>query len=104
MSSQRSGGCVPVSFWSRRTSWLRCCEVQARERDVRMSLARLTARERQVLELLGLGLGDKDIALRLGVGIETVKSHTAHLFGKLGVESRMQALILAVRYGVVTLD
>lgn len=79
-------------------------EVQAREREVRMSLARLTAREQQVLELLGLGLGDKDIALRLGVGIETVKSHTAHLFGKLGVESRMQALILAVRYGVVTLD
>jgi DNA-binding NarL/FixJ family response regulator len=64
----------------------------------------LTTRERQVLELLAQGLGDKEIATRLGVGIETVKTHTANLFGKLEVESRMQALILAVRYGVVRLQ
>jgi len=79
-------------------------EEQTRDREIRTSLARLTARERQVLELLAQGLGDKEIAARLGVGIETIKTHTANLFGKLGVESRMQALILAVRYGVVRLD
>jgi DNA-binding NarL/FixJ family response regulator len=79
-------------------------EEQVRDREIRAALARLTGRERQVLELLAQGLGDKEIAARLGVGIETIKTHTANLFGKLGVESRMQALILAVRYGVVRLN
>jgi DNA-binding NarL/FixJ family response regulator len=79
-------------------------DLHARDGEVRASMARLTIRERQVLEHLAQGLGDKEIAARLGVGIETVKTHTANMFAKLGVESRMQALILAVRYGVVRLD
>ena len=77
---------------------------RAADRTAREAIARLTGREQAVLALLAEGLGDKEIAGRLGVRPETVKTHTANLFGKLGVESRLQALILAVRHGVVRLE
>lgn len=79
-------------------------EEQARDRTVRDAFSRLTPREHQVLVALATGLGDKEIAVRLGVRQETVKTHMANVFAKLGVESRMQALIVAVRHGVVRLD
>ena len=74
------------------------------DRAARSGLARLTAREREALQLLAEGLSDKEIASRLGVGVETVKSHVAGVYAKLGVESRVQALIAAARLGAVTLD
>lgn len=79
-------------------------EEQARDRAVRDAFTRLTPREHQVLVALATGLGDKEIATHLGVRQETVKTHMANVFAKLGVESRMQALIAAVRHGVVRLD
>ena len=79
-------------------------EEQSRDRAVRDALARLTPREREVLVALATGLGDKEIAAAMGIRQETVKTHMANVFAKLGVESRMQALIVAVRHGVVRIE
>jgi DNA-binding NarL/FixJ family response regulator len=68
------------------------------------ALARLTRREREVLSLLGEGLGDKEIAQRLHVGKETVHTHMVNVLRKLDVETRLQALIFAVRHGLVRID
>jgi DNA-binding NarL/FixJ family response regulator len=63
----------------------------------------LTPRERQVLELLVDGLGNKSIAARLGVSNETVKFHLASIFGKLGASNRTDAVRQALRRGLVPL-
>jgi len=77
---------------------------RARDSQVQVALNRLTRREREVLQALADGLNDKQIAQRLSVGHETVRTHMVNILGKLGVASRLQALLLAVRYGVITLD
>jgi DNA-binding NarL/FixJ family response regulator len=69
--------------------------------DPRIGAKRLSPREHDVLEALADGLTDKEIGLRLGISTETVRTHMAGLFGKLGVESRLQALAFAVRWGLV---
>jgi DNA-binding NarL/FixJ family response regulator len=74
------------------------------ERELKLILARLTRREREVLMALAEGLSDREIAQRLFVTKDTVHSHMVNLLGKLGVESRMQALIFAVKNGLVSLD
>ena len=74
------------------------------EEAARRALARLTPRERGMLELLGEGLSEKEIAQRLCLSPETVHSHMVNLLRKLGVTSRLQALIFAVRHGVVSIE
>ncbi|MFF0628126.1 response regulator [Streptomyces sp. NPDC004296] len=62
--------------------------------------ARLTAREREVLAMLGEGLSNQDIAGRLGIGIGTVKTHVGAILDKTGSTSRVQAALLAHRTGL----
>jgi len=63
----------------------------------------LTAREREVLDWLALGLSNRAIAGRLGISEHTVKFHVTSVFGKLGVSSRAEAIRHAARHGLITL-
>lgn len=63
------------------------------------ALATLTGREREVLELIGEGLTNRQIGARLYLSEKTVKNHISRLLGKLGVERRVQAAILAKEAG-----
>lgn len=64
--------------------------------------ASLTERETDVLRGIAAGRSNKEIAHDLGIGEQTVKTHVAHILGKLGVVSRTQAAMLAVRLGLVS--
>jgi len=55
----------------------------------------LTDREREVFDCLGEGLSNRQIATRLGIGENTAKTHVARVLHKLGLQSRIQAAILA---------
>jgi two-component system NarL family response regulator len=64
----------------------------------------LTAREREVLQLLVRGRSNKEIGAQLHISDETVKSHLKTLFAKLKVRDRTDAAITAVRQGIVHLE
>ncbi len=61
----------------------------------------LTPRELEVLRLMAEGLSNQEIADRLVISLGTVKTHTANIHGKLGVNSRMQAVIQARALGLL---
>lgn len=60
----------------------------------------LTEREVDVLCLIARGLSNKEIALELGIGEKTVKTHVSNILSKLGILSRTQAALYAVRIGL----
>jgi DNA-binding NarL/FixJ family response regulator len=71
------------------------------ELAARQAVEKLTPREKEVLEALAEGLESKEIAERLNVTVETERTHMVNILHKLGVHSRLQALVFAARYGVV---
>jgi len=73
-------------------------------REAQALSEQLTPREREVLQSLAEGLSDKEIAQRLHVGVGTVHSHITNILSKLEVSSRLQALVFAVRHGLVTIE
>lgn len=68
---------------------------------MRNPLPKLTEREIEVLRLLATGAGNREIARNLFVTEATVKSHIAHIFTKLGVDSRARAIHLARKTGLI---
>ena len=78
-------------------------ERRERERAADAAIARLTPHELEVLAALADGLSDREIADRLRVRGETVRTHLVNLLRKLGVDSRLQAVVFAVRHGLVDL-
>ncbi|MER7449121.1 response regulator transcription factor [Nocardia beijingensis] len=68
---------------------------QAAGRSAPAGLGELTEREREVLDCLGDGLSNAQIAGRLFIGETTVKTHVSRVLAKLGVRSRVQAAIVA---------
>ena len=61
----------------------------------------LTAREDQVLRLMSIGLGNKEIASRLAISEHTVKFHISSILGKLNATSRTEAVSLGIRKGLI---
>jgi DNA-binding NarL/FixJ family response regulator len=66
--------------------------------------ATLSAREIEILELVAKGLSNKEIGERLYISEATVKTHLLHVFSKLGVSDRTQAVTEAVGRGIVRLE
>jgi two-component system NarL family response regulator len=69
----------------------------------RMSNPELSERELEVLGLMAQGMSNSDIATALTIGESTVKSHVNRILSKLGVSDRTQAVIIAVKRGIVSL-
>jgi DNA-binding NarL/FixJ family response regulator len=63
----------------------------------------LTPREREVLQMLASGLGNKEIAARMRISEHTAKFHVAQILGKLGASSRTEAVAIGMRVGLVLL-
>jgi two-component system, NarL family, response regulator YdfI len=63
----------------------------------------LTRREREVLQMLASGVGNKEIAAQLAISEHTVKFHVTSILGKLGAASRTEAVALAIRLGLILL-
>jgi LuxR family maltose regulon positive regulatory protein len=61
----------------------------------------LTAREMAVLRLLAAGMDNRGIAEKMGVAVATVKAHLNHVYAKLGVTGRQEALARAERLGLL---
>ena len=70
----------------------------------RVTRVQLTPRELSALQLMADGKANKEIAADLGISERTVKTHLGHLFEKLGVTSRTEAVKVANRRGLVRMD
>lgn len=69
------------------------------ELDESRKKARLTKREKEVLQFMAEGLTNKEIADRLDLGVETIKTHARNIYEKLGAADRAQAVAIALRKG-----
>jgi DNA-binding NarL/FixJ family response regulator len=67
----------------------------------RHRLNRLTVRQIEILRLLATGVSTKDIAERLGVTPYTLRTHVQNVLARLGVHSKMEAVALAMRHGML---
>ena len=76
---------------------------QNREEEVeaRASIEQITPREMEVLQMLAAGLSNKEIAAELHMSVDTERTHMMNILNKLGVHSRLQALVFAARHGLV---
>ena len=74
------------------------------EREARASMEQITPREKEVLQALAEGLSNKEIAARLHVSVDTERTHMMNILNKLGVHSRLQALLFAARHGLVEIS
>ncbi len=78
----------------------------AREREVRREaevlLGHLTEREREILQFLSEGHRNEDIAAKLFISPQTVQTHVRNILTKLGVHSKLEAVVFGLRHGAVT--
>jgi DNA-binding NarL/FixJ family response regulator len=76
---------------------------QNREEEVeaRASIEQITPREKEVLQKLAKGLSNKEIAAKLHMSVDTERTHMVNILNKLGVHSRLQALVFAARHDLV---
>src|SRR5215207_9033537 len=69
--------------------------------EARASIEQITPREKEVLQKLAEGLSNREIAARLHMSVDTERTHMMNILNKLGVHSRLQALVFAARHGLV---
>lgn len=74
------------------------------EAEEETPLEELTEREIEVLQLAGKGITNREIADSLSISHRTVQAHLSHIFSKLGVGSRTEAVVYALRKGLITFD
>ena len=70
-------------------------------REVEAQLEKLTAREKEVLRLMAEGIASRDIASKLGISYTTVRTHIRSLGSKLGVHSKLEAIVKARELAIV---
>jgi two-component system nitrate/nitrite response regulator NarL len=73
-------------------------------REAREAIERLTPREIDVLRALAEGLESREIAQKMNITVETERTHMVNILHKLGVHSRLHALVFAVRHGIVEIN
>jgi DNA-binding NarL/FixJ family response regulator len=71
------------------------------KREVLQAIEKLTSREKEILRSLAEGLESREIAEKLNITVETERTHMVNILHKLGVHSRLQALVFAARHGLV---
>ncbi len=64
----------------------------------------LTRRETEILGLVAQGLSNQEVTDRAGISEATIRTHVGHIFGKLGVNNRVEATLCALRDGLTSLD
>ena len=64
----------------------------------------LSERETEMLKLLATGVGNKEIAKKLCLSLRTVKAHMSNIFTKMNVASRSEALVEALRSGLISME
>jgi DNA-binding NarL/FixJ family response regulator len=69
--------------------------------EARANIEQITPREKEVLQKLAEGLSNKEIAASLHMSVDTERTHMMNILNKLGVHSRLQALVFAARHGLV---
>ncbi len=79
-------------------------EAIVKGRAVAMDAVRMTARERDVIDLIGEGLSNKEIATRLNVATHTVKSHVRNVMEKLALHTRLQIAAFAHKESITQTD
>lgn len=79
-------------------------EVASAMGDGEFTPEQLSAREREVLILASKGFSSKEVAARLFISERTVQTHLASIYDKLGAKNKTEALLLSLKYGVVTLE
>ena len=77
---------------------------EAQQQQARPEGGLLTEREREILRLAACGLSNARIGERLFVSLRTVQVHLTHIFNKLGVGSRTEAVIVGLRRGVLQME
>ena len=82
-------------------TWMEKSVFHEQFRARRASRAGLTAREQQVMELVGQGLKNREVANELGIRPGTVKVHLKHICTRLGARSRAEAVAAGVRLGII---
>jgi DNA-binding NarL/FixJ family response regulator len=92
---------IPVALFARAIARQRRLAIEHGERE--KILAEFTPRELEILGVLAKGLDTPTIADRLGIAPHTVEWHLRHVIEKLRVHSKLQALVAAVRLGLIEL-
>ena len=92
---------IPVSLYTRAIARRRTSVAKQLER--KHFAEPFTGRELEVLNLLASGLGTAAMSHRLGIAANTIEWHVSHVIDKLGVHSKLQAVITAARMGLIKL-